>query len=202
MRWCSKRTEMVFLTCLKFASPAWGKLWFLAKEATESLRCADSPSEERKGMYELPTRPLQFGLGFWPRLRGRVFLRRANERTLSNTDEAEIAVPAPPGCLRDNNRPRVSSLQSLTLPAPSRSQRFSFPTPKRKPSNSRSNFSQWPAMVSANCGNSTRRVRARRMRQRRNRDERRAPQGDLREAPPRRVRAGASGGYRDFRNST
>src|SRR5262249_19142383 len=65
MRWCSKRTEMVFLTCLKFASPAWRKLWFLAKEATESLRCADSPSEE-------------------------------NERTLSNTDEAEIAVPAPP----------------------------------------------------------------------------------------------------------
>src|SRR5215469_1346138 len=61
MRWCSKRTEMVFLTCLKFASPAWGKLWFLAKEATESLLVTDSPSEEGKAMYELPTRPLQFG---------------------------------------------------------------------------------------------------------------------------------------------
>src|SRR5215469_7163180 len=116
MRWCSKRTEMVFLTCLKFASPAWGKLWFLAKEATESLRCADSPSEERKGMYELPTRPLQFGLGFWPRLRGRVFLRRANERTLSNTDEAEIAVPAPPavcGITIDRESRRYNHSHSL-----------------------------------------------------------------------------------------
>ena len=64
MQWFFKRTEMLLLTCLKFASPAWEKLWFLAKEATESLLVADSPSEEGKAMYELPTRPLQFGLGF------------------------------------------------------------------------------------------------------------------------------------------
>ena len=88
-------------------------------------------------MYELPTRPLQFGLGFWPRVRGRshqqspktLQLGHTPERTLSNTDEAVIAVPAPRPS-RDNSRPRVSSLQSLTLPASSRSQRFSFPIAK------------------------------------------------------------------------
>src|SRR6516164_7243500 len=102
MQWCFKGTEMVFLTCSKFASPALGKLWFLAKEATESLRCGRFPIGGRKAIDKLPTRPLAVWIGILAEAERQkssavpedTSTGPHTERTLSNTAEAKIAVPA------------------------------------------------------------------------------------------------------------